>query len=153
MHATRGAVVSLNYTLIDDEGNVLDTNKNSEPFVYLHGFDNIIPGLESALEGVEEGYKSEVIVEAKDAYGEVDPEAIFPVPREHFPPGMDVSPGMKFTGETPSGPVPLVVVDVNDDEVMVDANHPLAGKRLHFDIEVVGIRAATNEELSLGYPL
>jgi FKBP-type peptidyl-prolyl cis-trans isomerase SlyD len=152
MQATRGAVVSLSYTLTDDEGTVIDSSEGCAPLVYLHGYENIIAGLENALEGVTAGYKSQVVVEAADAYGEVDEEAIFEVPREQFPQDMPVVLGMTVAGETPSGDVPLVVVEVSDTGVMVDANHPLAGMRLHFDVEVVDVRAASNEELRLGFP-
>jgi FKBP-type peptidyl-prolyl cis-trans isomerase SlyD len=152
MQATRGAVVSFNYTLTDDTGAVIDSSEGGAPLQYLHGYDNIIPGLESALEGVECGHKSTVIVEPADGYGEVDEEAVFEVGRDKFPDGMEIFPGMQFAGETPNGDVPLTVVEVRDDSVVVDANHPLAGERLHFDVEVVDIRPASNEELELGYP-
>jgi FKBP-type peptidyl-prolyl cis-trans isomerase SlyD len=152
MQATRGAVVSFNYTLTDDSGAVIDSSEGGAPLQYLHGYDNIIPGLETALEGVECGHKSTVVVEPGDGYGEVDDEAIFEVGRDKFPDGMEIFPGMQFAGETPNGDVPLTVVEVRDDSVVVDANHPLAGERLHFDVEVVDIRPASDEELELGYP-
>jgi len=152
MQATRGAVVSFNYTLTDDSGAVIDSSEGGAPLQYLHGYDNIIPGLESALEGVECGHKSTVIVEPSDGYGEVDDEAIFEGGRDKFPDGMEICTGMQFAGETPNGDVPLTVVEVRDDSVVVDANHPLAGERLHFDVEVVDIRPASDEELELGYP-
>ena len=152
MEATRGTVVSLNYTLTDDDGTVLDTSEGCAPLTYLHGYENIISGLESALEGVEVGHKSEVVVEAADAYGEVAEGRVFAVARDQFPPDVPVAPGMTFAGETADGDVPLMVIEVNDDRVMVDANHPLAGMRLHFDVEVVEVRAASGEELRLGQP-
>jgi len=152
MQATRGAVVSFNYTLTDDDGNTIDTNEGHAPLSYLHGYDNIIPGLESALEGAEVGFSQNVTVEPAEAYGEVDQEAIFEVSRDKFPPEMELAPGMQFAGETPSGDVPLTVVEVRDDAVVVDANHPLAGTRLHFDVEVVDIREATDDELQAGHP-
>lgn len=152
MKATRGAVVSLGYTLKDDEGTILDTNEECEPLTYLHGFDNIIPGLERGLEGAGVGFKDEIVVEPLDAYGEVDPEAIFSVSRNDFPEEMIVTEGMQVVGDTPNGPVSLVVVEVADDEVVVDANHPLAGMRLHFDVEVLDLRAATDAELNAGHP-
>jgi FKBP-type peptidyl-prolyl cis-trans isomerase SlyD len=152
MQATRGAVVSLNYTLTDDEGTVIDSSEDCAPLTYLHGYENIIPGLENALEGVTTGYKSEVVVQAAEAYGEIDKDAFFQVSRDQFPKDMPIAPGMTFAGETEEGDVPLLVVEVNDSAVLVDANHPLAGKRLHFDVEVVDVRAASNEELRLGYP-
>ncbi|MFH1834320.1 MAG: peptidylprolyl isomerase [bacterium] len=152
MEATRGAVVSLNYTLTDDEGIVIDSSEDCAPLTYLHGYENIIPGLETALEGVVAGHRSEVVIEAADAYGEVDEERIFEVPKDQFPPGAPVAEGMTFAGETASGEVPLTVVEVKDSGVVVDANHPLAGVRLHFDVEVVDVRAASGEELQLGHP-
>lgn len=152
MKATRGTVVSLGYTLKDDEGTILDTNEECEPLTYLHGFDNIIPGLERGLEGAGVGFKDAIVVEPLDAYGEVDPEAIFSVSRSDFPEEMIVTEGMQVVGDTPNGPVSLVVVEVADDEVVVDANHPLAGMRLHFDVEVLDLRAATDAELNAGHP-
>lgn len=152
MQATHGAVVSFNYTLTDDSGAVIDSSEGCAPLQYLHGYDNIIPGLENALEGAECGHKSMVVVEPAEGYGEVDDEAIFEVGRDKFPEGMDIFPGMQFAGETPNGDVPLTVVEVKDDAVVVDANHPLAGERLHFDVEVMDVRPASDEELALGYP-
>jgi FKBP-type peptidyl-prolyl cis-trans isomerase SlyD len=152
MRATRGAVVSINYTLVDDDGNTIDSSEGCAPLTYLHGFENIIPGLESALEGAEVGFTSKVMVEAKDGYGEVDNEAIFEVSSDKFPPEMQIAPGMQFMGETLSGDIPLTVIEVKDDTVVVDANHPLAGKRLHFDVEVVDIREASEVELMAGHP-
>lgn len=152
MQATRGAVVSLNYTLTDDNGAVIDSSEDGAPLQYLHGYDNIIPGLERALEGADVGHKSVVVVEAADGYGEVDTEAIFEVERDKFPEGVDVFPGMQFAGETPNGDVPLTVMEVTEGAVIVDANHPLAGQTLHFDVEVVDVRPASNEELAAGYP-
>ena len=152
MQAIRGAVVSFNYKLTDDDGNTIDSSEGCAPLSYLHGYDNIIPGLESALEGVDVGYSANVVVEPADAYGDIDEEAVFEVGRDKFPPEMELAPGMQFAGETPSGDVPLTVMQVNDDSIIVNANHPLAGERLHFDVEVVDIREATDEELQQGHP-
>lgn len=152
MQATRGTVVSFNYTLTDDNGTVLDTSEGSAPLAYLHGHDNIIPGLEKALEGVEPGFKSEVVIEPADAYGEADKENIFEMEKDAFPSDMPLAPGMQFIGETPSGETPLTIIEVQDKLVIVDANHPLAGVRLHFDIEVTEVREATDAELDIGYP-
>ena len=152
MQAIRGAVVSFNYKLTDDDGNTIDSSEGCAPLSYLHGYENIIPGLENALEGVDVGYAANVVVEPTEAYGEIDEEAIFEVDRDKFPPEMELVPGMQFAGETPSGDVPLTVMQVNDDSVIVNANHPLAGERLHFELEVVDIREATDEELQQGHP-
>ena len=148
MEATRGAVVTLSYTLRDDEGQVIESTE--KPFAYLHGFGKIIPGLEKALEGAEPGHQQEVVVEPAEAYGEPDPKAIVTLPSESIPEDMDLKPGMKVVGEAPSGPVDLTVLEVNEDSVVVDANHPLAGKTLHFDLEVVDVRAPSDEELAQG---
>jgi FKBP-type peptidyl-prolyl cis-trans isomerase SlyD len=152
MQVTQGSVVSFNYKLTDDEGNVLDSNEACDPLTYLHGYDNIIPGLERALDGVDTGYKSEVVVEPADAYGEVSEEAIFEVGKDQFPEGVPVEPGMQFVGETESGDAYFVVTEVNESGAVVDANHPLAGKTLHFDVEIVDVRPASAEELELGHP-
>lgn len=152
MQATRGAIVSLNYTLTDDEGVIIDSNEGRSPLVYLHGFDNIISGLESALEGTSTGHRSTVVVEPTDAYGEFDDDAVFEVPLSEFPEGMPLEPGLQLAAETPSGDISMVVVQVGEDAAVVDANHPLAGKRLHFDVEVVEVREASTDELELGYP-
>ena len=152
MQAIRGAVVSFNYKLTDDDGNAIDSSEGCAPLSYLHGYENIIPGLENALEGVDVGYSANVVVEPTEAYGEIDEEAIFEVGKDKFPPEMELAPGMQFAGETPSGDVPLTVMQVNDDSVIVNANHPLAGERLHFELEVVDIREATDEELQQGHP-
>ena len=149
MEATRGAVVTLNYTLTDDEGGLLDDADST--IEYLHGYCNIIPGLEEALEGAEPGHKQTVVIEAVDAYGEIDRDAIITLPQDAVPEGVELEPGMDVIGDTPNGPVHLTIVEVGDDGVVVDANHPLAGKRLHFDVEVVDVRAASDKELSQGY--
>lgn len=145
---THGAVVSMSYTLRDDEGDLVESTE--APVDYLHGYDNIIPGLEKGLEGAEPGQRRSVVVEAADAYGEVDPEAIITLPADAVPEGVELEPGMNVVGDTPHGPVGLTVVEVNEDGIVVDANHPLAGKRLHFEVEVVGVRAASDEELAHG---
>jgi FKBP-type peptidyl-prolyl cis-trans isomerase SlyD len=152
MQATRGAVVSFNYTLTDDDGNTIDSSENLVPLVYLHGYENIIPGLEKALEGADVGFASKVVVEPAEAYGEIQPDAFFEVGKDKFPPDIQLSPGMQFAGETPDGAFPLTLVEVKDNSVVVDGNHPLAGKRLHFDIEVVDIREASGDELAAGCP-
>jgi len=143
-------VVTLNYTLTDDNGVVLDSSAEGMPLSYLHGHGNIIPGLERALEGADVGFKSQVTVPAVEGYGEKDPKAVFEAPRDQFPPDMDIAPGMLVTSEGGQGS-PLTIVEVSDSVVVLDGNHPLAGKTLHFEVEVVDVRAATEEELSHGH--
>ncbi|MDP1708332.1 MAG: peptidylprolyl isomerase [Gammaproteobacteria bacterium] len=142
-------VVTLNYTLTDDSGTVLDSSADGMPLSYLHGHGNIIPGLERALEGTDVGYKSQVTVPAVEGYGEKDPKAVFEAPRDQFPPDMDIAPGMLVTSE--DGKAPLTIVEITDSVVVLDGNHPLAGKTLHFDVEIVDIRAATEAELTHGH--
>jgi FKBP-type peptidyl-prolyl cis-trans isomerase SlyD len=151
MEVTHGAVVAMNYTLTDDGGELIDSSQ--KPLVYLHGFGNIIPGLETALEGAEPGRRQTVVVEPAEAYGETDPALIITIPSDTVPEGVELTPGMVVVGDTPSGPVQLTVLEVDDNRVVVDGNHPLAGKRLHFEVEVVDVRAASDEELAEGCPL
>jgi FKBP-type peptidyl-prolyl cis-trans isomerase SlyD len=150
MQVTHGAVVAMNYTLKDDEGELIDGSQ--QPLEYLHGYGNIIPGLEKALEGAEPGQRHTVVVEPAEAYGETDPGAIITIPSDTVPEDVELTPGMVVVGDTPSGPVQLTVVEVNDNNIVVDGNHPLAGQRLHFEVEIVKVRAASDEELAEGCP-
>jgi FKBP-type peptidyl-prolyl cis-trans isomerase SlyD len=151
MKATHGTVVSLDYDLTDEEGVVLDSSDEQGPLTYLHGFGNLIPGLEKALEGAEPGFRSQVVVSPEDAYGEHDPEAIFEADRTDFPPDLDLEPGMQLTGETPEGPVSFMVMEVDEEGAVLDGNHPLAGMTLVFDVHVVDVREASAEELAHGH--
>lgn len=151
MKAARGMVVTMHYTLTDDSGAVLDSSQGGNPLAYLHGHGNIIPGLEKALEGVTAGFKSKVTVAPTEGYGESDPESVFEAPREHFPPDMQIEPGQRVHAEGPNGPITLTVVELTETGAILDANHPLAGKTLHFDVEVVTVRPATAEEMTHGH--
>lgn len=148
MQVGQGTVVSFDYVLRDDEGEILD--QSDSPMEYLHGYGNIIPGLEKALEGAEPKQHHSVIVEAADAYGEADPAAIISLPLTDLPEGMEVELGMNLVAETPGGPVHMKVREVTDDSVVLDANHPLAGQRLHFEVDVVEVRSASEDELKEG---
>lgn len=152
MKIAPGTVVSLEYILTDEQGEVLDTTEGREPLEYLHGYHNIIPGLEEALEGAEAGFSTEVTVEPDKGYGPVDPHAIFAVPIDRFPEDMEVTIGMTVVGETQSGPIRLTVRDIQDDMVVLDGNHPLAGKTLHFSVKVTDVRESTDQEKQLGFP-
>lgn len=151
MKAAHGRVVSLHYTLTDDLGVQLDSSREREPFAYLHGYGNIIPGLEAALEGREAGFNSAIHVTPVEGYGEYDPQAVFEVPRTQFPPSEDIQVGMRVQGEGARGILNFTVVDVNDQVVVLDANHPMAGKNLHFAVEVLAVRDATAQELAHGH--
>ncbi len=151
MKAASGTVVTMHYTLSDDHGAVLDSSRGAEPLTYLHGHGNIVPGLEQALEGKQAGHKSQVTVAPADGYGEINPQAIFEAPKAHFPPEVNLAAGQRVYAEGPNGPITLTVVRLTDTGAVLDANHPLAGKTLHFDIEITEIRQATEEELSHGH--
>jgi len=145
-------IVSVHYTLTDDAGNVLDSSDGADPLAYLHGAGNIIPGLEKALVGKVQGDKLTVQVEPGEGYGEIVPDLIQPVPREAFQ-GVDkIEVGMGFEAQAPDGGVQrFIVKQVEEDVITVDANHPLAGITLNFDVEIVNIREASEEELTHGH--
>ncbi|MFI1917108.1 peptidylprolyl isomerase [Nocardia sp. NPDC020380] len=145
-------VVSIEYTLTDDADEVLDTSVGDTPLVYLHGADNIVPGLERALHGKTVGDEVNVVVEPEDAYGEFEAELVSVVDRSMF--DLDeLEAGMQFEAEAPDGETQVVtIVDVDGDDVTIDGNHPLAGQRLHFAVKVVDVRDATEEELTHGHP-
>lgn len=148
----KDTVVTMHYTLKDDKGGLIQSSVDAEPFAYLHGSGNIIKGLEFALEGKKAGEKVKVAVEPQDAYGVRDDARVQSVPKEMFPDPDEVEIGSQFHAADPEGkPVVVTVVDVTEDSVTVDGNHPLAGERLHFDVEVLEVRGATHEELAHGH--
>lgn len=145
-------VVSMHYTLTDSTGNVLDSSNEGAPLSYLHGAGNIIPGLEQALAGKAEGEQVQAVIAPEEAYGEPQPDLVQVLPKEAFQGVDQVEPGMRFQAESADGSTrQLTVTDVEGDEVTVDANHPLAGVELHFDVQVVDVREATEEELEHGH--
>ena len=143
-----GMVVSTHYTLTDNDNTVLDSTDESGPMVYLHGAENLIPGLEDALAGKTVGDKFKVSIDAEDGYGEVLTELMQIVDISTFE-GVDtVEPGMQFESESEDGEFELIVVKhVEGNEVTIDSNHPLAGLTLNFDAEVIDIREASSEEI------
>lgn len=144
-------VVSLNFTVKDIDGQIVDSSEGGEPLVYLHGQNNIIPGLEAALEGKAAGEEFEVTVEPAQGYGEYNDEILQVVPRDAFQGVENIEQGMVFTAQTQNGPVQLVVAKIEGDDITVDPNHPLAGKTLNFTGSVIEVRAATEEELAHGH--
>jgi len=144
------SVVNFHYTLTNAAGDVLDKSQG-EPLVYLHGAHNIVPGLENALLGKQVGDKFQVTVEPEEGYGEFQAEMVQEVPRNMFQGVDDIQAGMQFQAQTDDGIQVVTVKEVTPELVIVDANHPLAGQALTFDVEVVSIRAATTEELEHGH--
>ncbi len=144
-------VVTLDYSLTDAEGEIIDSSEGAEPLVYLHGNENIIPGLEKHLEGKSAGDAVKCVVPATEGYGERDDDLIFKVGKAEFGPDAEVQVGMQFEAHGEEGAQIVTVVAINGDEVTIDANHPLAGEELHFDVKVVDVREATAEELEHGH--
>ncbi|HKK18492.1 MAG TPA: peptidylprolyl isomerase [Opitutales bacterium] len=151
MQIKDGTVVSMDYALRSDEGSLIDQSQPGQPLSYLHGHKNIIPGLESALEGKSVGDEVEVRVSPEEGYGEPNPALEQVVPKERFQGIENIEVGMQFQASTDQGPVSVRVVDVGDEDVTVDGNHPLAGKHLNFNVTVQDIRSATEEELAHGH--
>ena len=151
MAITKDKVVSIDYTLTGENGQVLDSSKGKEPLAYLHGANNIIPGLESALEGKAAGDQLNVSIPPERAYGTRDERMVQAVPRTAFQGVADIQPGMQFQAQTQQGARLITVVGVEGDQVTIDANHPLAGATLNFDVKVVDVRDATEQEKSHGH--
>ncbi|MBI5451568.1 MAG: peptidylprolyl isomerase [Gammaproteobacteria bacterium] len=151
MKISANKVVTINYVLKDTEGNVLDTASDGS-FAYLHGSNNIIPGLENALQQRQAGETLSVLIPAEQAYGLRDERLQQTVPREMFGDIDALEHGMQFHAESPDGEMVVVtVVDISGDEVTVDGNHPFADLALNFDVEIVAVRDASAEELSHGH--
>lgn len=138
--------VAIHYTLTGDDGKEIDSSIGSAPLGYVHGRGYLIPGMEAALEGKEPGEKFSTVIEPKDGYGEYDKELVMNVARNQFDGEVEV--GMMFQVMTPQGPAIVRAVEVGPDIVKIDGNHELAGKNLHFEVEVVEVRDATEEELN-----
>ena len=138
---TKGAAVRLNYTLSVD-GRVVETSVGKEPLNYVQGSGQLMPGLEDQLEGLKAGDKKEVTVPPEKGYGLVDPAAVQKVPKAAFPNLKDLKPGVIVGGQAGGRPFKAVVKSVGDKDVTLDMNHPLAGKTLVFDVEVLDVKAA-----------
>jgi len=152
MKIANNCVVSIHYTLTNGEGEVLDSSAGGEPLSYLHGAGGIIPGLESELAGQSEGDELKVTVQPEDGYGDVNPELLQHVPRSAFEGVKELEPGMQFQAEGPEGEARIIMVqEVEDEQVLINANHPLAGQVLHFEVKVAAVREASAEELDHGH--
>ena len=151
MQIEQNSVVTLHYTLKDNDGNIIDQSDDGS-FLYLHGAMNIIPGLENALAGKSAGDEFSVTVSPEEGYGAKDPERIQEVPKEMFENADEIKPGVQFHAQGPDGQAVVVtVIEVKDDAVLIDGNHALAGVDLNFSVTVVDVREATEEEVSHGH--
>jgi len=145
-------VVEIEYTLKDQEGTVLDSSEGRDPLAFVQGTQSIIPGLEKGIEGWKEGDSGAVEVKPEDGYGERNDELQQEVPKDIFQADTEIEPGMRFQAQSEQGAQIITVVKVEDDKVLIDANHPLAGQTLHFDVKIAGVREATETELESGQP-
>lgn len=144
--------VSIDYTLTNDAGEVIDSSAGGAPLVYLQGAGNIIAGLEKALLGKQVGDELDVSVEPEDAYGEYSAELVATLNRSMFEGVDELEVGMQFHASGPDGSMQIVTIrELEGDDVIVDGNHPLAGQRLNFKVKVVEVRDASEEEVAHGH--
>jgi FKBP-type peptidyl-prolyl cis-trans isomerase SlyD len=151
MQITKNKVVLIDFTLTGPDGSVIDSSRGRSPMAYLHGTNSIIPGLEKALEGKTAGEQLIVDVKPEDAYGKHEEQMVQSVPRDRFKGVTDMKPGMQFQANTPSGPRVVTVVSFDESSVRIDANHPLAGVPLKFEVAIVEVREPTPDELAHGH--
>jgi len=151
MKVAENMVVLIDYTLTDNDGDVIDSSEGAGPLAYLHGAGNIIPGLEAALLGKEAGDDVKASIEPENAYGERQEEMKQDVPKELFGGVDNIEVGMQFQSETDQGPVMVTVVTIGEEMITVDGNHPLAGVHLNFDVTIREVREPSKEELEHGH--
>jgi len=151
MQIVKYKVVSIDYTLTDGQGALIDSSGEGQPFAYIQGTSSIIAGLETALEGKSAGDSLSVAISPEEGYGERDDSLIVVVPRDKFESVDELEVGMRFQTPTEGGMRVVTVVELEGDGVTVDANHPLAGENLNFDVTIVDVRDATSEELEHGH--
>jgi FKBP-type peptidyl-prolyl cis-trans isomerase SlyD len=145
-------VVTIHYTLKDESGNVLDSTLGAQPFSYLTGHDQIIPKLEEEIDSMLVGSKKSVLISAEDGYGEYNEELVHHVKKDNFPDDVELEVGMQFVTTSPDGTqMPFVIKEINGNDITIDFNHPLSGKNLDFEIELIDVRDATDEELAHGH--
>lgn len=151
MKIAKDSVVTMNYTLKNDAGEVMDTSAGRDPLVYLHGVGALIPGLENELEGKMANDKVSAVIAPEDAYGARSEDLLRVVSKDGFQGEEELQAGMRVQLDTEHGPMVAVVSAITGDEVTLDMNHPLADMTLYFDVEVVDVRPATADELAHGH--
>ncbi len=147
----KNKAVSIDYVLTNEDGEILDSTQQQSPMVYLHGANNILPGLEKELEGKGLKGRLRTKIAPADAYGEYDEHLVQIIPLADFPNADRVKAGVQFEVDTSQGVKIATITKVEESEFTLDLNHPLAGQVLHFDVEVVDIRDATEEEIENGH--
>ncbi|WP_373766816.1 peptidylprolyl isomerase [Glaesserella sp.] len=151
MKITKNVVPGIAYQVRTQEGVLVDEAPVEQPLEYLHGHNNLVPGLENALEGKAVGDVFEVRVKPEEGYGEYNDNMVQRVPKDVFTGVDELEVGMRFIADTDIGPLPVVITEIDGDEVVVDGNHMLAGQELLFSVEVVSTREATLEEIAHGH--
>lgn len=151
MEIAADAVVLIHYTLKDDDGKVLDSSAGAEPLAYIQGHGNLVPGLENALEGKQDGSKLAVTLSPDEGYGKRSETLVQRLPKRSLQGSGEIRKGLQFRAQTDEGLRVFTVTAVVGDMVTLDGNHPLADQTLHFDVEVVGVRSASAEELEHGH--
>jgi FKBP-type peptidyl-prolyl cis-trans isomerase SlyD len=147
MRVGKDRVVAIDYTIRDVDGNIVESTMGAKPFIYLHGYEQIVPGIEVALDGHAAGEVLDVCLSPPEAYGDRDPAAVVALPRRVFPAGQEPEVGDLFRANRLDGrPVVFTILDVSPESVVIDANHPLAGQTLDVHVEVISVRSATAEE-------
>jgi FKBP-type peptidyl-prolyl cis-trans isomerase SlyD len=147
MKITNNKAVTVQYTLKDDDGVIVDTSNGREPLNYIHGTGGLLPGFEAALDGKSQSDVISFTLAPKDGYGERNESLIFSLPKERFAEIEDLREGLQFAVNGPQGAMVMTVTNVGDNDVTLDGNHPLAGNTLHFEVEVLEVRDATEEEI------
>lgn len=143
--------VEIHYTLTNTAGEVIDSSADLDPLPYIHGIEALVPGLEKELAGKSVGDKIIASVSPAEGYGEKNPEMTQAIPRELFEFDGDIEIGMRFEAEAANGVELVTVIGLDEQTITIDANHPLAGETLNFDVEIISIRDATAEELEHGH--
>jgi FKBP-type peptidyl-prolyl cis-trans isomerase SlyD len=145
-------VVSVYFTVKDELDEIVDQTTMGNPFTFLSGKNQILPALEEEIGNMIIGSKKNIVLKPSDAYGEYIPEAVQVVNRSEFPEDMELEEGLNFVANTPEGnQLPFIVTEIDGDNITIDFNHPLAGETLTFDVELLDIRQATNEEIQHGH--
>lgn len=151
MKIAQNSVVIMHYAVMDSEENLIDSSYDDKPLAFIHGNGFLIPGLESKLNEKAAGDKFIVDVTAEDAYGLRHDEFVQTVPKSLFSGIEDLDVGMQLRAQTDDGEQTVIVIGMEDDEITVDGNHPLAGIDLKFDVEILEVREATADELAHGH--
>jgi FKBP-type peptidyl-prolyl cis-trans isomerase SlyD len=151
MTVANNKVVEIHYVLKDRDGELIDSSEGQTPLAYIHGIGNIIPGLEKELEGKNIGDKVKAVIPPAQGYGEYEEKMVHKIPKENFKDQSQIKIEAQFRVEMEDGPRIATITQIEENDVTVDMNHPLAGEELHFDVEVMAVRDATDEELSHGH--